>query len=89
MNTIHKIQLVPQDAFSIESHPILEALKVECQGASNAIYLWARVDPSKPKRSHRIWRFGTGHDVPDAVGAHLGSVQQHEFVWHFFEAPDR
>jgi hypothetical protein len=49
--------------------------------------LWVLVDPASPLEPRTVTMYGTGHEVPENPGQHLGTVQQHDgaLVWHIFE----
>lgn len=58
-----------------------EFLSVQKQ--SGTICLWAAVDPQLLTEEAVIRMCGTGYAKPE--GKYIGTVQDEEFVWHFFD----
>lgn len=50
--------------------------------------LWAVVDPAKDREIRRFHVVGTGHPIPEKIGAYIGTVHMRggELVFHIFEA---
>jgi len=46
--------------------------------------VWAIVDPDAPQRAVTFRMFGTGHGLPAAGMAFVGTVPDRAFVWHVF-----
>lgn len=59
-----------------------EALHVGFQGQD--IFIWAKVDPNAKLEPREFIIAGTGHDLPEPLGAHIGTVFVGSFVWHVF-----
>jgi len=70
----HVQLLMPKDAVVVH---------VECQRDVNC--LWALVDANKPNEHRHFRVFGTGGDMGDFTGNHIGSWQSGPYVWHMFE----
>lgn len=50
--------------------------------------IWAICDAETKERETRMFCvFGTGEPLPVVPGLHIGTVQDHGYVWHIFEAP--
>ena len=49
--------------------------------------MWWKVDPGAPIEERRIHIAGTGHDLPENLGAFIGTflVQNDSLVFHVFE----
>ena len=60
-----------------------EGLSVQIQRGH--ICLWVKVNPNAPTEERTFIIRGTGHPLPEGKLSHIGSVQQHDFVWHVFE----
>lgn len=65
---------MPQDA---------QILTIQMQGGKPT--LWARVDITRPPETYHIAMVGTGEETNEEVGRYIATVQDGEFVWHFFE----
>jgi hypothetical protein len=54
----------------------------------DAPFIWAACDLEAPRVERRFILVGTGHNLPDDAGAHLGTFQIHggALVFHLFEA---
>ena len=56
------------------------------------VYLWAEVDDQDAPILRSLRIFGTGHPLPNSLGAYIGTVQQDlpsgQFVWHIYEPGD-
>ena len=50
--------------------------------------MWALVDPREGEVDRPIYIVGTGHEMPEYAGRHLGTVQMRDFVWHVFEGTE-
>lgn len=50
-------------------------------------FLWALVDPTAPVETRGFIIYGTGHDVTEDAGKHLGSflIFSDSLVFHVFE----
>jgi hypothetical protein len=84
MKTIHKIPLAlinMQCDIALPENATL--LCVQMQHARP--YLWALVNTDAPMTLRRIEMFGTGHPIDEAERTYIGTVQDHIYVWHFFE----
>ena len=50
--------------------------------------IWCEVTPGNPLTTRVFNVYGTGWDIPDNPGRHIGTVHQESgLVWHFYEAP--
>lgn len=53
--------------------------------------MWALVDPYADTEEREFNSYGTGQDVPDSPGVHVGSFQSRLngafYVFHVFEVP--
>lgn len=49
-------------------------------------FLWARVDPDRPKIARVFCVVGTGHPIPP-LAVYVGSCSDGPFEWHLFEIP--
>lgn len=50
-----------------------------------AVSLWFEVDPTVDKEPRVFELFGTGHDIPDGAGKHVGAVIDPPLVLHLYE----
>lgn len=87
MQTIWKYPLDVADEQKIQLPLGADILHVGVQG--EAVCLWAQVSPGRVKQVRTIHIFGTGHDLPDNPGRHIGSFMLHggALVFHAYEAP--
>lgn len=55
------------------------------------VCLWAESEemhkPSGLMEDRRFITYDTGHDIPDPSATYVGTVFDHEFVWHIYEIP--
>lgn len=51
---------------------------------NGAIVLWASVDTSNPLEGREFRVVGTGHELPENEYQYIGTVKDHNFVWHVF-----
>ena len=58
-------------------------LTVQMQGKQ--LCLWAMMNPDALPKRREIQIIGTGHDVSDADGRYIATVQMQALVWHIFE----
>ena len=83
MKKIYKY-LMPGQVMSLHCAKVLLVAHDRRDMASSPVpTLWVEVDEDCAD----IWHFtilGTGHEVPDHVGEHIGSCQCDEFVWHVY-----
>lgn len=86
VNTIWKftLQLVREQMVHIPGDfGKVKILDVQVQ--KGCLTLWAFCTPDQPLRAYKIMCFGTGHNMPDFPGIHIGTVQTHDgLVFHFF-----
>ncbi len=86
MRKIFKYSLSLKDKQRVKLPAGYEVLSIQVQGYE--IQLWALVDPDMPERELAVFCVGTGQDFwidnEAQYPAHLGTVQQDGFVWHFF-----
>lgn len=63
---------------------------LSAQVQNGVLNLWARVTVDRPPITHRFRIAGTGHDLGDFVGRHIGTVQLGggSLVLHVFEEGD-
>jgi hypothetical protein len=83
MNTIYKYPLTLQYS-QVVSMP-KGAKILSCQMQGDVICLWATVDPSQPNFPRYITIYETGQKVHSTESTYLGTVLEHQFVWHVFE----
>ena len=83
MRTIWKfpLKLTDEQDVLIPSGP--RFLTVQMQGSIPT--LWASVDTEGIPTSYHILCRGTGHPLNGKEAIYLGTVQERQFVWHFFE----
>lgn len=56
------------------------------QDQAGELTVWYECYPDRASGPRTIVLVGTGHDLPDThVLRYLATVQQGEFVWHFYE----
>lgn len=86
---IYKYQLELADTQLVEMPANAKILSVQIQRTE--ICLWAMVNPSDGKISRRIFMAATGHEIrhETAFAPHIGTAQQGDFVWHFFDGGER
>jgi hypothetical protein len=86
MNKIWKYELQVTEFQQIEMPLDAELLDVQVQ--HGAPCLWARVNPCAPMVNRVLVTHGTGHDVAESTGEHVGSYQLQggALVFHVFEA---
>lgn len=84
MKTIWKYQIRP-DTKSLPMPLGAKLLFVGIQGGE--VQLWAEVDPAQPMRARAIACYGTGHDMPDNPGSHVGTFMTHggALVFHVYD----
>lgn len=89
MKTIWKFPLVLKTFQKIAMPSQAQVLTVQMQ--SDALCLWAIVNPEAPIEQRDFIIAGTGDPQPfdEADLRYIGSVQQRAFVWHVFELPDK
>ena len=86
MKTIYKYPL-PLDRIQSVSMPA-DALIRSVGKQGDDLMLWAEVDTNAPHKTRTIEIFGTGHSIPEDMGAsraYIGTVQAGFFVWHIYE----
>lgn len=81
---VWKFPIPMQDHFALEMPR--EARILSCATQDGAPFLWAVVDPEKPRRAHRFDLVGTGQPVPHADAPYVGSFQLFggNLVFHLF-----
>lgn len=93
MRTIHQFPIRIGGPNTIEMPAGAEPLSVQLQATpwgndcrSGMLQLWALVDTDRPMVPVDIEAYGTGHEIPDNPGRHLGTVQTHggRYVCHVF-----
>lgn len=94
MRTVWKYDIRVTDQVHIEMVPAgASVLHVAAQGkVVNRVSLWVMVpDTAAPKEPWAFHVYGTGHAMPDAGLAHLGTALAADgaLVWHLFRAPAR
>lgn len=90
MLTVYKYPFVITDHVEIIMPAAAKILTVQMQADSPCI--WALVTPDLPAVIVRRFRLaGTGHELPDNIGAHVGTFQMEggALVFHLFEATAR
>lgn len=80
--TIWKFPLDLVDVQKINIPEAFEPLSVQVQGEQPC--LWASVYAPGNLQEVTIYCHGTGHAVHPNAGKHLGTVQWHGLVFHFF-----
>ena len=85
MKSIWKFALKVIDEQLIEMPVDAEILDIQVQNGTPC--LWARIDPKADKVNRFIITHGTGHNVPETTGKHIGSYQIEggSLVFHVFE----
>jgi hypothetical protein len=81
--TIWKFPLVVEDVITFEGPAHLNAKHVGLD-PKGVPCLWAAVDPDTKTIKHRVYCFGTGHPLPEKLGAYLGTVTLGVLVLHFY-----
>ena len=61
-----------------------EILSVQMQ--QEKLCMWVMLEPDAPKQIELFVVYGTGWDISDSPGKHLGTVQDRGLVWHVFQA---
>jgi len=86
MRTIWKYEIQPE--CEIEMPRGAEILTVQAQ--NDIPQLWGLVNPAAEKVKRSFHAYGTGHEVPDQPGRHIGTVQLEDgtLVFHIFETTD-
>jgi hypothetical protein len=82
---VYKYPLPVSDVVELEMPIGAEILYVDTQRGD--VCLWARVEPGADTEARRFRFAGTGHELGDGVGRHVGSCLMHEgrLVFHIFE----
>lgn len=82
---VFKYQLKDDRVNEIELPKNARILKIDVQ--NGIICLWALVDPKYPLTRRVIEIFGTGHDMPEANRAYIGtfSMEEMKYIFHAFE----
>jgi hypothetical protein len=64
------------------------AVTLDVQVQDNLPCLWVRVDPDRSMINRKIITHGTGHEVPETTGDHIGTYQLQGggLVFHVFES---
>lgn len=85
MKRIYKYQIPLQGRFSIRLPA--GAVCLSAQAQYNTPQLWALVDIDAPDELREFALVGTGHDITETLGRHVGSFQMNngQLVWHVFE----
>lgn len=85
MKTIWKYEVPISDLFTLRMPQGAKLLDVQLQ--AGIPQLWALVDPSAPVVSRGLRLHGTGHDIADSIGEHVGSFQLRngQLVFHLFD----
>lgn len=85
MKTIWKfpLQITARQTLQIPVGAKLLTVQAQGIGELSRITLWAEIDDQSPKAGRKIAITGTGHDLP--LGEYVGTVQQHDFVWHIYD----
>ena len=85
MKTIWKYKLSPDNKIVMPRDA--EVLSIQLQGASGVPYMWVLVNPDAETETRVFKIYGTGYDMPDNPGKHLGTVMTDggAFVLHVFE----
>jgi len=85
MSKIHKQVLALEPSQVIEVPFGAQILTIQAQGED--IVVWYSCNPDRQLQQRAIVLVGTGHDLPDThTLKYISTVQQGEFVWHFYEA---
>lgn len=88
MKRIYKYPLDMQGAAQIiNMHAGAELLAVQVQ--RDVPCIWALVNPDNQMMQREFLIVGTGHDLPERYGGHVGTFQLDggNFVFHVFELP--
>lgn len=85
MKTIWKSPLSLVPAQTLDMPAGAKILTVQDQAGQ--LTVWFECDPNRPPVSRAILLVGTGKALPDThTIRYISTVQQGEFVWHFYEA---
>lgn len=82
MKTIFKVRLRIVGVQQIKLPQEFTVLSLQMQRGE--VMLWAIIDLYCPAIPHTVFCVGTGQQIPEEAGQHIGTVQDGEFVWHFF-----
>ena len=87
MRTIYKYPLKIQRLQTLSVPKFFMPIKIDWQGDN--LCLWAEVDTDLATGPIKIAMFGTGHELlidgkPFDASWHIDTIQQGDFVWHFF-----
>jgi hypothetical protein len=85
MKSVYKYSLTYEDCVVVAMPVGAEILHFGIQGNTPAV--WALVDRDEKGTDDRVLCLaGTGHDIPEEIIAHIGSVTDPlSLVWHLFE----
>lgn len=83
MKTIYKYPLNLADRQSVDLPENSKILHVDFD-PNGQICLWAEIDTDKVQQRRTIYIFGTGHDIDREDVAHIGTVKDGPFMWHFY-----
>lgn len=85
MKRVFKYPLPYEGKVTVELPKGAEILHVAEQGGS--VCLWALVDPDAPTEKKRFRFAGTGHEIVENLGKHVGTclMSHNMLVWHVFE----
>ena len=83
MREVWKFPVSPADHQQIAMPAGSQALMFDVQDGNPT--LWAIVNPAEPLVPFGFRLAGTGHQLGDEVGRHIGSCFHGPFVWHLFE----
>lgn len=86
MHSVWKFIIPTEDVFTISVPQGARILSVAAQG--DCPFIWAEVDPRKPKEDRRFRMCGTGHPIPEHesrkfVGTFF--LRGESLVFHVFE----
>lgn len=85
--TIHKMA-IEQSKFEFYMPRAFVPLSVQMQ--HNKVTMWYAVDDEDIHHRTQLVTFyivGTGQDLPSGKITHLGTIQDHPYVWHIFVGP--
>jgi hypothetical protein len=87
MQTIYKCRLSITDE-QILMIPLSNSNRFFSVGLdpSGHLCLWYAVDTDQPASELTVRIVGTGREMPENAGKHIGTVTMQPFVWHVFVA---
>ena len=85
MKAVHKYPLFGGPGSSILMQMPAGATILSMQFQHGIPTIWAEVDTDQPMENRKIASFGTGWQLPEQPGKFIATLQEGEFVWHFYD----